>query len=182
MVANANFRINLTRAVIVEIKYINTKNIAIHSENCKLEVELNIPIEKFAKKICKMAGIKESSKKRGFSDYTIELFYVDFIEEGQLKKAPFVLRTDDQLAMFAKSQCKSILVTVLQRFVQFEKGTINIILQTDKDESHKVPTSLQSTTGKLPNLSILSLLNQTSKEQEARKASILPKLKVYFKD
>ena len=46
-----------------------------------------------------MAGIMESSKKRGFADYTIEMFYIDFIEQGQPKKAPFVLRIDDQLAI-----------------------------------------------------------------------------------
>ena len=44
----------------------------------------------------------ESSKKLGFADYAIEMFYIDFIEQGQPKKAPFVLRTDDQLAMFVK--------------------------------------------------------------------------------
>ena len=38
--------------------------------------------------------------KRGFTDYLTEMFYVDYIEPGQPKKAPFVLRTDDQLSMF----------------------------------------------------------------------------------
>ena len=36
------------------------------------------------------------------------MFYVDYIEPGQPKKAPFVLRTDDQLSMFFKSESKSI--------------------------------------------------------------------------
>ena len=54
------------------------------------------------------------------------MFYVDYIEPGQPKKAPFVLRTDDQLSMFFKSESKSILLRVIQRIVQFEKGSVNI--------------------------------------------------------
>ena len=42
-----------------------------------------------------MTGIYEASKKRGFTDCSTEIFYVDYIEPGQPKKAPFVLRTDD---------------------------------------------------------------------------------------
>ena len=54
------------------------------------------------------------------------MFYVDYIEPGQPKKAPFVLRTDDQLSMFFKSESKSILLRVIQSIVQFEKGSVNI--------------------------------------------------------
>ena len=60
------------------------------------------------------------------------MFYVDYIEPGQPKKAPFVLRTDDQLSCFFKSESKSILLRVIQRIVQFEKGSVNIL--TEKDE------------------------------------------------
>ena len=73
-----------------------------------------------------MTGIYEASKKRGFTDCSTEMFYVDYIEPGQPKKAPFVLRTDDQLSMFFKSESKSILLRVIQRIVQFEKGSVNI--------------------------------------------------------
>ena len=52
------------------------------------------------------------------------MFYVDYIEPAQPKKAPFVLRTDDQLSMFFKSESKSILLRVIQRIVQFEKGSV----------------------------------------------------------
>ena len=47
-----------------------------------------------------MTGIYEASKKRGFTDCSTEMFYVDYIEPGQPKKAPFVLRTDDQSSIF----------------------------------------------------------------------------------
>ena len=46
-----------------------------------------------------MTGINEGSKKRGFTDCSTEMFYVDYIEPGQPKKAPIVLRADDQLSM-----------------------------------------------------------------------------------
>ena len=48
-------------------------------------------------------SIYKASKKRGFTDCSTEMFYVDYIEPGQPKKAPFVLRTDDQLSMFLKA-------------------------------------------------------------------------------
>ena len=132
---------NSTRTVIVEIKYINSKNTSIHSENCKLDIPLNISASVLSKTICHMAGIMESSKKRGFADYAIEMFYIDFIEQGQPKKAPFVLRTDDQLAMFVKSECKSLSVRVIQRIVSFEKGTLNILLEKDEKSSKSNETN-----------------------------------------
>ena len=79
-----------------------------------------------------MTGINEGSKKRGFTDCSIEKFYVDYIEPGQPKKAPFVLRTDDQLSCFFKSESKSILLRVIQRIVQFEKGSVNILMKKMK--------------------------------------------------
>ena len=66
------------------------------------------------RKNCRMTGIYEASKKRGFTDCSTEMFNVDYIEPGQPKKAPFVLRTDDQLSMFFKSESKCILLRVIQ--------------------------------------------------------------------
>ena len=60
------------------------------------------------------------------------MFYVGYIEPGQPKKAPFVLRTDDQLSCFFKSESKSILLRVIQRIVQFEKGYVNILMEKDE--------------------------------------------------
>ena len=74
-----------------------------------------------------MTGINEGSKKRGCTDCWTEMFYVDYIQPGQHKKAPFVLRTDDRLSkFFYKSESKSILLRVIQRIVQFEKGSVSI--------------------------------------------------------
>lgn len=165
------------RTVIVEIKYINSNNISIHTENCKLEIPLNISAECLSKSICRMAGIGDSSKKRGFADYAIEVFYVDLIDQGQTRKAPFVLRTDEQMAMFAKSDCKSLSVRVIQRIVSFEKGTLNILLQ--KDESSKsqadAGTSQSSTTSTTSTKTID--LQKGKKSQGDQRSSEIERLK-----
>ena len=134
MVSGTTLQTNMaaTRTVIVEVKYINSKNVVIHSENCKVEIPLDITAKQLSKKICRMTGIYEASKKPGFTDCSTKMFYVDYIEPGQPKKAPFVLRTDDQLSMFFKSESKSILLRVIQRIVQFEKGSVNILMEKDE--------------------------------------------------
>ena len=91
-----------------------------------------------------MTSIYEASKKRGFTDCSTEMFYVDYTEPGQPKKAPFVLRTDDQLSMFFKSESKSILLRVIQRIVRFEKGSVNILMEKD-EKSCGVELSSMST-------------------------------------
>ena len=50
-----------TRTVIVEVKYINSKNVVIHSENCKVEIPLDITAQQLSKKICRKTGIYEAS-------------------------------------------------------------------------------------------------------------------------
>ena len=60
------------------------------------------------------------------------LIHVDDIEPGQPKKAPFVLRTDDQSSMFFASESKSILLRVIQRIVQFEVF-VNILMEKMKN-------------------------------------------------
>ena len=92
-----------------------------------------------------MTGINEESKKRGFTDCSTEIFYEDYIEHGQPKIAPFVLKTDDQLPMFFfKSESKSIFLRVIQRIVQFEKGSVNILMEKYK-KSCEVELSSMST-------------------------------------
>ena len=115
MVSGTTLQRNMvaTRTVIVEVKYINSKNVVIHSENCKVEIPLDITAQQLSKKICRMTGIYETSKKHGFTDFSTEMFHVVYIEPGQPKKAPFVLRTDDQLSMFFKSEPKSIFLRVI---------------------------------------------------------------------
>ena len=91
-----------------------------------------------------MTGSCEASKKRGFTDCSTEMFYVDCTEPGQPKEAPFVLRTDDQLSMLFKSESKSILLRVIQRIVQFEKRSVNILMEKD-EKSCDVELSSMST-------------------------------------
>ena len=113
-----------------------------------------------------MAGIMESSKKLGFVDYAIEMFYIDFIKQGQPKKAPFVLRTDNQLAMFVKSECKSLSVRVIQRIASFEKGTLNILLEKDKKSSKSNETNDNAGSGQSSKSS-----NRTSNDGDLKEST-----------
>ena len=65
-------------------------------ESCKVEIPLDIHVtaQQLSKRNGRMTGIYEESKKRGFTDCSTEMFYVDYIEPGQPKKAPFVLRSE----------------------------------------------------------------------------------------
>ena len=40
-----------TRTVIVEVKYINSKNVVINSENCKVEIPVDIKAQQLSKRI-----------------------------------------------------------------------------------------------------------------------------------
>ena len=93
-----------------------------------------------------MTGIYEASKRRGFTDCSTEMFYVDYREPGQPKKAPFVLGTDNQLSVFFKSESNSILLRVIQRIVQFEKGSVNILMGKDDKSCEFEQTILQLST------------------------------------
>jgi len=75
-----------------------------------------------------MTGIYEAStERRGFTDCSTEMFSVDYIEPGQPKKAPLFL-----VSMFFKSKSKSILLRVMQCTVQFEKGSVNVLMEKDE--------------------------------------------------
>ena len=64
-----------TRTVVVEIKYFCTKNVVIHTENCKLNLPLDCSTTQMEKNIRRMCGIDESSRRRGFADFVLEVFY-----------------------------------------------------------------------------------------------------------
>ena len=66
MVSGTTLQTNMaaTPTVIVEVKYINSKNVVIHSENCKVEIPVDITTQQLSKKICRMTGTYEASKKR----------------------------------------------------------------------------------------------------------------------
>ena len=70
-------------------------------------------------------------------DFTLEVFYTDFVESGNPGKEPFVLRTQDQLEMFKKSDCKSLSVRVMQRVVTYEKHSVNIFDCTSKNSTRR---------------------------------------------
>ena len=80
MVSGTTLQTNMadTRTVIVEVKYISSKNVVIHSENCKVEIPLDITAQQLSKKNCRMTDIYEASKKRGFTDCSTEEFYLDY--------------------------------------------------------------------------------------------------------
>ena len=57
---------------------------------------------------CKTSFEEDCIKKKGFADFGMEIFYIDFLEPGNPRKAPFVLRTDDQMSVVFKSGSKLI--------------------------------------------------------------------------
>ena len=73
-----------TRTVVVEVKYFSTQNVVIHTENCKLDLPLDCSTTQMEKNIRRMCGIEESSRRRGFADFAIEVFYIDFIHRLQI--------------------------------------------------------------------------------------------------
>ena len=63
-----------------------------HTENCKLELLLDCLVTQVEK-----IFVDESSRRRGFADFSLEVFYIDFIEGSRnLTKSPFVLKTKEQ--------------------------------------------------------------------------------------
>ena len=69
---------------------------------------------------------KKNCRMTGFTDCSTEMFHVDYMEPGQPKKS------------------KSILLRVIQRIVQFEKGSVNILMEKD-EKSCEVELSSMST-------------------------------------
>ena len=135
--------------VVVEIKYFCTKNVVIHTENCKLNLPLDCSTTHMEKNIRRMCGIDESSRWRGFADFALKVFYIDFIEAGCSRKAPFVIRTKDQWEMFQKSSCTSLSVRVSQREVTFQKGSVNIVLRQNSLSLPKTDDPQPSTSSQI---------------------------------
>ncbi|PFX20780.1 hypothetical protein AWC38_SpisGene14752 [Stylophora pistillata] len=89
----------VSRKMVLEIKYFNANNAVIHTENSKLLLDSNCSPKELEKAIVNSCGIEHSAAKRGFSDHSIELYYVDHVEPGNPKKAAFILRTDETFGM-----------------------------------------------------------------------------------
>ena len=102
---NAPVKDRPNTTVIVEIKYISDESIVIHTENCKILMCLDDKAypKEIEKTLISKCGIKTSSKRRGVTDFSLEIFYIDAVEEGSSKKAIFVFLTEDQLDMFRNS-------------------------------------------------------------------------------
>lgn len=100
----------------------------------------------------------KTAAKRGFGDFVIKLFYVDFVEAGSTMRAPFVLRTKEQVEMLQASESRSLLVRIIQRVTTFKKASVNIAFEkatetTETTESTAPGISRSTTsgsTGKMP--------------------------------
>ena len=77
----------LQPCVVVEVKYFSTQNDVIHTENCNLELPLDCSTTQMERNIRRMCGIEESSRQRGFADFAVEVFYIDFDSLELLKKS-----------------------------------------------------------------------------------------------
>ena len=59
--------------------------------------------------------IKDSSVKRVFADFAVEMFCVDYVESGNPQKVPFVLQTiEEQMEMLRGSEPPSLFIQVIQ--------------------------------------------------------------------
>ena len=125
------------------------------------------------KNIRRMCGIDEPSRRRGFADFALEVFYIDFSEAGCSRKAPFVIKAKDQWAMFQKSSCISLSVRVIQREVTFQKGSVNIVLRQKSPSLPKTDDPQPSTSSQIqpPQESAKSNNN----ESESNKKGNFPK-------
>ena len=122
----------VSRKMVLEIKYVNANNAVIHTENSKLLLDLNCSPKELEKTVVNSCGIEHSAAKRGFSDHSIELYYV---EPGNPKKAAFILRKDETIGMLRASESHSLFVKVIQRVASFQKGTVNIVFESSSSTS-----------------------------------------------
>ena len=67
-------------------QYYSTQNVVIHTENCKLELPLNCSTTQMKINIRRMCGIEESSRRSGFADFAIKVFYI--VQERQAARLP----------------------------------------------------------------------------------------------
>ena len=125
----------VSRKMVVEIKYVNANNAVIYTENSQLLLDLNCSPKELEKTVVNSCGIEHSAAKRGFSDHSIELYYVDHVEPGNPKKAAFILRTDETIGMLRASESHSLFVKVIQRVASFQKGTVNIVFESSSSTS-----------------------------------------------
>ena len=117
------------RTMIIELKYVSSNNAIVHTENSKIELDLKRSPTDLQASIVENCGVKDSAAKRGFGDFVIEFFFVDFVEAGSTKRAPFVLRTKEQVEILRGSESRSLLVRIIQRVTTFKKASVNIVFE-----------------------------------------------------
>ena len=60
--------------------------------------------------------LEDFAAKRRFADHAVEMFNVDYIEFGNLQKAPFVFRTiEEQMEMLRRSESRFLFIRVIKR-------------------------------------------------------------------
>ena len=162
------------RTVVVEIKYISAQNVVIHTENCKLELLFDCSVTQVEKNLRRICGIDESSRRRGFAYFALEVFYIDFI--GISEKPPLCLELKKELEMFQRGSCTSLSVKVIQRQVMFQKGSVRPVDIVFKQRSPSVseteaPRSCTSSGKQLPQENIVN----NSTDSGSDKQENLPK-------
>ena len=60
-----------SRTMVIEINYINAKNAVIHTENCKLLLNLSCSPRELQKMIIQNCGVEDSADKRGFAGHAL---------------------------------------------------------------------------------------------------------------
>ena len=59
----------------MDVTHFSTQTVVINTENCKLELTLDCSTTRMEKNIHRMSGIEKSSRRRGFADFAIQVFY-----------------------------------------------------------------------------------------------------------
>ena len=81
----------VSHKMVLEIKYVNANDAVIHTENSKLLLDLHCSPKELEKIVVDSCKTEHSAAERGFSDHSIELYHVDHVQPGNLKKAAFIL-------------------------------------------------------------------------------------------
>ena len=71
---------------------------------------LTVVQRNWKKTVVNSRGIEHSAAKRGFSDRSIELYYLDHVKPGNPKKAAFILRTDETIGMLRASESATLVI------------------------------------------------------------------------
>ena len=85
--------------------------------------------------ITQNCGVEDFAATRGFAKHELETFYAVQIERGNPKKAPFALRTIEQMKMLRESGSSSLFTRVIQQVPSFQKGTVLVNMVFESSSS-----------------------------------------------